>query len=209
MILSHPHPSVLALLGLACSNHKICAPEEMSEGEATLSDPTGIVQVDPADQTDEADEVERTAAEGAPTDLTPEREAMRLALSARDQSPPCAEIVTLASEMPTDDYTWLIDHVRHPPWVGMRAARCILENHSIDASEIIESWVVNPELKGLGYLVLDSLDSLPQQQASDLARLAILEGPDPEAARERVAKSDNPIISDIARDLMSPESTDP
>ena len=39
-----------------------------------------------------------------------------------------------ASEAPIDDYAWLIEHVLHPPWVGMRAARCVSAIVTIVAS---------------------------------------------------------------------------
>jgi hypothetical protein len=197
MILSNPHPAVLAMLGLACScKHKPEEPEPEPTEESSGSEEDG------------SEETEAPAT-GPPAGMNPVRETMARAFSGRDGAPPCDEIEEMASETPLEDLSWVVANIENPPWVGMRAAGCILENHSVDASELLESWVVDPALRGLAILVLDNLDALPQAQAWDLARLAILEGPDPDGSRERIAKSENPIISDLATMPLEKEESAP
>ena len=183
------------MLGLASS----CKHKGESSSESTPADETEQVEHEDnsehSDTTDDDGNAESPPA--PPPEMSAEREAMARALSKRDSAPPCGEVESLSLD-PLTDLVWLVDHITQPPWVGMRAARCILENHSVDAAPVLQRWVVSPELKGLGYLILDSLDALSQDQASDLAKLALEEGPDPEAARVRIARSDNPLISDLA-----------
>ena len=195
MILARPHPAVLAMLGLTSS----CKHKGESSSESTPTDETEQVEHEDksehSDSTGDDRDAERPPA--PPLEMSAEREAMARALSKRDSAPPCGEVEALSLD-PLTDLVWLVEHIQKPPWVGMRAARCVLENHSAEASAVLEDWVIDPALKGLGFLILDSLDDLPQTQAIELAQRALSEGPDPEAARTRVARSDNPLISVLA-----------
>ena len=141
-----------------------------------------------------------------PTGWTPSAAEADLiqALSSRDASPPCAE---LEAKLPTpaSSLQALVEHVTMPPWVGMRAAGCLISGHALEARPALENWVVDPELHGLAILVLGQLDTLPTEVATGVATLAIEKGADPADARRRVARSTRPEIASLATSL--PAST--
>jgi hypothetical protein len=85
--------------------------------------------------------------------------------------------------------TWreVVRTAEGPPWVPMRAAQCLIERHAEAAQADLSAWVIDPEARGLGLLVLGQLDRLPAGLALDLARRALDQGPDPERARKRIA----------------------
>lgn len=64
--------------------------------------------------------------------------------------------------------------VAMPPWVGTRAAHCVSELISVDslAYGAAVRWVTDDSRAGLGLIVLDNLDSLPQDSALSLAERA-------------------------------------
>jgi len=107
------------------------------------------------------------------------------ALSIRDHAPPCERVEALTTQV-VADLTWLADHATQPPWVGMRAAHCLVAGHGVEAADALLRWVTDPETRGLGLLVLDGLARLPEDLAVRIATRAIAEGRDPDAARQRV-----------------------
>jgi hypothetical protein len=118
-------------------------------------------------------------------------------LSARDGSPSCASLEALVPD-PVASFEHLIDHVQMPPWIGMRAAECLMIGHPVEAKPLMLGWVVNPEMKGLSIEALSLLDQLPVEVAVEVARKAISAGPNPEDARARVARAKNPQIAACA-----------
>ena len=117
------------------------------------------------------------------------QEALVRMLSGRDGAPPCADVEAVGGDV-LGDLIAVVDHVQSPPWVGMRAANCVLQGHAGEAAATLELWVTDPELAGLGLLVLGALDQLEVEQAVGLAAAAIERGPDPEGAKKRVLKSE-------------------
>jgi hypothetical protein len=142
-----------------------------------------------------AESVEQAATEPAADEVvaTEAQEAMYKALSARDDGPSC-EAVEGMSETPVEDLVWLTEFAEMPPWVGMRAATCLISGHAEEVADLLCHWVTDPELAGFGALVLGNLGLMPIELAVELARLALTEGPDPEAARERIARHDDPAL---------------
>jgi hypothetical protein len=103
------------------------------------------------------------------------RDTLRLQLTLRHGGPTCDEIDGQSPD-PVGDLVWLMDNVHQPPWVGMRAADCLMNNHLTTETERVHTWVANPETKGLALLVLGRLDALPAPLAQSLAK-AMLAGP--------------------------------
>jgi len=121
---------------------------------------------------------------------------MYRALSARDGAAPCEEVEAL-STTPVEDLVWLTEHTTSPPWVGTRAATCLLTGHADEVAELLAQWVTDPATLGFGLLVLGNLDLLAPELAVELATLALEQGPDPEAARTRIATSTHPEVLDL------------
>lgn len=125
------------------------------------------------------------------------QQALVRALSPRESPAACSALGALSSDL-AGDLVWVADHVTAPPWVGMRAAECLLQDHAGTAGPYLRAWLTEPEARGLAWLVLDRLDTLPQPLALELARVAIAEGPDAGGARKRIARSDSAEIRAIA-----------
>lgn len=119
------------------------------------------------------------------------------ALSSRDPIS-CTEVESL-TPTPVETLSSIVDTVPRPSWVPMRAADCLIRGHAADVQPQLERWVVAPELKGLGRLVLGSVDTLPVQIAVTVMRKA-LAGSDPVLATERARLS---TVSEI-RTLVTP-----
>ena len=66
------------------------------------------------------------------------RDKLRMALVVRDKAPPCTELSAMSDALVTD-LQWLMDHVTAPPWVGIRAAQCILQLHGTQEADRIEA----------------------------------------------------------------------
>lgn len=145
------------------------------------------VAVGPATEVDPVPEPE---ASGAP-DLAQLQAATRV-LSTRDGEPSCAEVEEVLAETdPVAAYLYIIEMVKMPPTVPMRAAGCLLAGHAEAAAPQIKRWVTEPELKGLGLLVLNRLDQLPEPLAVACVELA-LSGDLAEDARMAAGDSTHP-----------------
>jgi hypothetical protein len=123
---------------------------------------------------------------------SPEEAAVYRALSARDAPAGCAEVEALASE-PLDALRTVVERATMPPWAPMRAARCIVTHHAEPAREDLSAWLSDESKRGLGLIVLDAMDELPELLAVDLTAVA-LKGPMADDARQRLADSDRPAI---------------
>jgi hypothetical protein len=123
--------------------------------------------------------------------------ALITALSPRDGGAPCASLGGL-SPKPVEDLTWVAVNITMPPWVGMRAAECLISDHHAAALPTLRTWVTDPQLEGFGILVLTKLDALPLATAKELATLALTQGPDVEKARKRIARSKVPEIQALS-----------
>lgn len=113
---------------------------------------------------------------------TPDASVVR-ALSGRD-AVSCATIEALVPDARAA-LEEVVDTVQMPPWAPMRAAQCLIDGHAAEVQPRLEAWVTDPALKGLGRLVLGSLDRLPVAVAVPVAQKALV-GADPELATERV-----------------------
>lgn len=135
----------------------------------------------------------------APERTASPEERIHRALSVRHPVPSCADIEAL-SDTPVESLLRVVERASQPPWVPMRAAECLLERHYAQIRPQLERWVVAPELRGLGMLVLGRLDVLPQDLARDLATLSLTRGPDPEATRARLRRHSDPQLRALAEE---------
>lgn len=148
---------------------------------ARAADPSQVEQDGPA----------REAAEASPS-----QQALVQALSVREPAPTCASLSAL-STAPVDDLAWVVSNVTSPPWAGMKAAECLVLDHTEAARPLIDTWVTEPRLKGLGWVVLKHLDAMPRPVALEIARLAVDKGPDPAGARRRIRRSKVPELQAV------------
>lgn len=132
-----------------------------------------------------------SAQESTPDDL------VYRALSVRHAAPSCAEVEAL-TPTPIPTLLRMVDEAHQPPWVGMRAADCLVLRHHESIGDRLDQWVVDPELRGLGLLVINRLDALPLALAQSLASRALAQGPDPEQTRERLGRLSTPELKRLA-----------
>jgi hypothetical protein len=99
-------------------------------------------------------------------------DAMVQALSSKDRGPTCLEVEALA-EAPVEALLHIVEHVPLPPQAPMRAATCLVDRHADAVQDELLTWVKQEETKGLGKLVLQRLDTLPEPIAVDVARVAV------------------------------------
>lgn len=125
------------------------------------------------------------AAQDKPEDL------VYRALSVRHPTPDCAAVEAL-TPTPVPTLLQMVDEAQQPPWVPMRAAECLVVRHPEEIRDRLDRWVVEPELRGLGLLVINRLDDLPLDLAKELAARAIAEGPEPEKTKARLLRLETP-----------------
>jgi hypothetical protein len=129
----------------------------------------------------------------SPLELTAEQKTIHRALSLRDGAPPCEQVESL-SKTPVDDLKFMVAHVTAPPWVGMRAAACLIARHPTEIAAELDTWVTDPNLVGLGILTLNRIDALPVDIGTMVAALALDNGPERIGAKKRLARSERPEI---------------
>ena len=132
------------------------------------------------------------------------RDRLRRMLSIRDVAPACTELAEAHDPRLVDDLQWLMDHIKAPPWVGVRAAQCIITLHAESELTRIEGWMQDAGKPGLALLVLGSLNNVSAQTAQTIAQAA-LKGPHAEKVRPRLVKSRHPEV----RALVPPKSIKP
>ncbi|MFZ5480665.1 MAG: hypothetical protein ACOZNI_28140 [Myxococcota bacterium] len=103
-------------------------------------------------------------------------------LRARDE-PGCAALGEVARE----ELAGLAEEDVQPPWVPVRAARCLVELYpDAETAARVRPWMADPSRAGLALVVVGKLDLLPLAEATELARAA-LATPD-ERQRARVQR---------------------
>lgn len=136
---------------------------------------------------------------GGPASVDPaELELVVQALSSRDGV--SCDAVEALTATPVETLGAVVDTVKMPAYAPMRAADCLVTRHPLDVRARMERWVVEPELAGLGRLVLGRIDAIPADVALPLVRLAIAQGPLPDLAKARAAAAQAPEI----RALVAP-----
>lgn len=99
-----------------------------------------------------------------------------------------AGCAALQSDSVVADLIVVAEQAPMPPWVSLRAARCLVTHHAESATPHLEAWVVDAERTGLGVVVLSALDDAPLDVALAVARRALANGPDPGDVRRRLGR---------------------
>ena len=120
------------------------------------------------------------------------RDRLRKMLIARDKAPPCTELSKVSDRL-VEDLQWLMDNVKAPPWVGVRAAQCSVELHATTEVSRIQGWLLDPEKPGLTLVVLGELDTMPIPVVIAVIQTA-LTGPHAAKVHPRLMRSANPQI---------------
>jgi hypothetical protein len=126
-----------------------------------------------------------TAEPGPAPVPTPSQTALYDALKIRDAAPPCASLKPMSKDLATD-LIWLVDNASQPPWVGIRAAQCVIREHHEAKAATIQGWVTQPDRRGLAILTFGLLDELPAPQAKTIQEAA-LAGPLAEDAKKHIS----------------------
>jgi hypothetical protein len=129
--------------------------------------------------------------------------ALYKAMKVRDPVPNCEALSALSEDI-ANDFVWLVDNIQRPPWVGVRAAQCVLMSHAEAKAELIEAWMTDPLKMGVAILALGHLDELPEPLAARLAKAA-LSGHLADKAGRRLQDSVHPSIQDLILKRPSPE----
>ena len=206
---THPQPLGKALLatlaaGLLLLSSGACKPKAGPPEAAAAGTDTP-----PADTTGDATAPEAPSTDAPEWTPTDSQAALVHALSARDASPPCQGLLAL-SPSAWEDLVAVITHVTAPPWVGMRGATCLvteLGEHP-EAPALLTAWVTAEETAGLGLLVLNLLDQLPEETAVAVALAAVTDGPNPEAAAARVGRAGSAAVRAVAEAAGGEDSRD-
>ena len=108
-------------------------------------------------------------------------------LSVRHPEPDCREVIA-HTKASLETLRHVTAHVQLPPWVPMRAGRCLVVQHPTLGAPDMVKWVSEVEYKGLATLVFQHLESLPVSVAVEVATLA-LKGPHKDMARPYIERS--------------------
>lgn len=144
----------------------------------------------------------RAEAEAPSTDAwTPsaEEEAVYRALSMRDQGPSCEDLDAMAKD-PVAVLINITEHATMPPWVGVRATQCLVSRHAEDAKATLSAWIVDPNKRGLAFVISDNTAGMPEPVALELAR-AGLSGPHAADLKRRLAKSSWPSVVQLSAEI--------
>ena len=123
--------------------------------------------------------------EAKPVEPTANQEALYAALKPRDGAPDCEALRVHSDDLATD-LLGLVDYAPQPPWVGVRAAQCVIKHHHTAQAERIKSWMTSPDKRGLAILAMGLLDELPKELRVELSAAA-LAGPLAEDAKKYIA----------------------
>ena len=116
--------------------------------------------------------------------------AMYNLLKVREAPPTCSALADLSAQ-PADDLIWLMDHANQPAWVGVRAAHCVLTQHLDEKATVIDTWVTDPNRRGLAIMTIGMLSKVPKEHGERIAKIA-LNGPHAADARKRLIEDANP-----------------
>ena len=143
----------------------------------------------------------------APQKPSETQTALFNALKVRHEAPLCSSLADL-SENVADDLVWLVDNAKLPPWVGIRAAQCVVREHTEAKADTIDTWVSDPKYKGVAMLTFGLLDELPEAAAIRFTTIA-LESPMADEARKRLADSAHLSVANLVNPSPDEDNTDP
>lgn len=60
-----------------------------------------------------------------------------------------------------------------PPWVGIRAAKCLVQEYGSQYKDTFQKWITDPLWAGLGRVVIMELSYLEEADALHLTEMAL------------------------------------
>ncbi|MBW2257444.1 MAG: hypothetical protein JRI25_22990 [Deltaproteobacteria bacterium] len=144
---------------------------------------------------------------------SPEEE-VSAALLPRHGQASCSDLAArVDGDVLTNALIRVAEGVEHPPWVPMRAARCVADAAAEDPTALraAEAWLHDERRPGLALVVVQRLDRLDGKVAATLADLAVARGQgDPRFAvyaRAALLRSRHPELAGRAAGLSNPENS--
>lgn len=131
-----------------------------------------------------------------PMEMSLSQKSLIRQFSMRDGSPSC-EILAEGNDEFQGELNFIIEHVSHPPWAGMRAASCVIELYPEQSLNTFEAWMTQENTMGLAYLLSSKLSEMPQMIAIPVAE-AGLSGPHSKGVLERIRLNDSPEIKSLS-----------
>lgn len=140
----------------------------------------------------------------------PLQERVVHAFSARDGAPDCEQVSTWdAVEVVQATMRDITESVTMPPWVPMKAAKCILLGAEDDKRSwhMVESWMLDKDTAGFALIATQHLASLSEPHALTVATLAVKRSTfDPRFGRmasSHIAASPHPAVAALASQLTT------
>ena len=133
-------------------------------------------------------------------DWTPSEDATRVhrALSLRHDALSCEDVEALTST-PVETLREMVQHVRAPAWVPMRAATCLATRHGEESLSELKVWVSDEATLGLGMHLPNHLDDMEEPVALVVAEHALQHGPEALDAASRVSGSARPKVQALVK----------
>ena len=137
------------------------------------------------------------SARGNPTELNEAQQQLVRQLSLRDGAPDCAELKNGNGQLQADLMV-MVNTVKQPPWVGMRAANCLMTRFPLESKDTFKMWMSGEQTMGLAYLLGAQLSQLPDEVAVEVGR-AGLSGPYSEGVKTRLESQEGPVIQELLK----------
>ena len=132
-----------------------------------------------------------------PPELSPAQHILLRQLSYRDGAPDCKELSNDNGQL-KDDLLVMVNSVMQPPWVGMRAANCLITRFPLESIDTFKSWMQSEQTMGLAFLLGTQLSQLPYQIAIEVGRVG-LSGPHAEGVRSRLESQEGRVVEDLLK----------
>ncbi|MGC6508993.1 MAG: hypothetical protein ACON4U_11280 [Myxococcota bacterium] len=132
-----------------------------------------------------------------PPELSPAQDTLLRQLSYRDGAPDCKDLSNDNGQL-KDDLLVMVNSVMQPPWVGMRAANCLITRFPLESVDTFKSWMQSEQTMGLAYLLGAQISQLPYQIAIEVGRVG-LSGPHAEGVRSRLESQEGRVVEDLLK----------
>ena len=132
-----------------------------------------------------------------PPELSPAQHTLLRQLSYRDGAPDCKDLSNDNGQL-KDDLLVMVNSVMQPPWVGMRAANCLITRFPLESVDTFKSWMQSEQTMGLAYLLGAQISQLPYQIAIEVGRVG-LSGPHAEGVRSRLESQEGRVVEDLLK----------
>ena len=132
-----------------------------------------------------------------PPELSLAQHTLLRQLSYRDGAPDCKDLSNDNGQL-KDDLLVMVNSVMQPPWVGMRAANCLITRFPLESVDTFKSWMQSEQTMGLAYLLGAQISQLPYQIAIEVGRVG-LSGPHAEGVRSRLESQEGRVVADLLK----------